>query len=68
MVAALKKEVDYSKASMKIKLRRFQSLEPGVNNVVFIRMLGTEPEKLMHCIFQDMYKTKKRKIRLFFKY
>uniref|UniRef100_A0A8C9MCK6 Uncharacterized protein n=1 Tax=Panthera tigris altaica TaxID=74533 RepID=A0A8C9MCK6_PANTA len=35
--AALKKEM---------KLRRFQSVESGANNVVFIRTLGIEPEKL----------------------
>ena len=62
----MKKEVGYIKASTKMKLRRFQSAETEANNIVFIRMLGTEPEKLMHCILQDMYKTKNKKIRLFF--
>uniref|UniRef100_A0ABI7WT38 THUMP domain containing 1 n=1 Tax=Felis catus TaxID=9685 RepID=A0ABI7WT38_FELCA len=44
--AALKKEVGGIKASTEMKLRRFQSVESGANNVVFIRTLGIEPEKL----------------------
>uniref|UniRef100_A0A673SZK5 THUMP domain containing 1 n=1 Tax=Suricata suricatta TaxID=37032 RepID=A0A673SZK5_SURSU len=44
--AALKKEVGDIKASTKMKLRRFQSVESGANNVVFIRTLGIEPDKL----------------------
>ncbi|XP_008571601.1 PREDICTED: THUMP domain-containing protein 1 [Galeopterus variegatus] len=62
--AALKKEVDDIKASTEMKLRRFQSVESGANNVVFIRTLGIEPEKLVHHILQDMYKTKKKKTRV----
>ncbi|XP_054433193.1 THUMP domain-containing protein 1 [Pteronotus mesoamericanus] len=62
--AALKKEVGDIKASMEMKLRRFQSVESGANNVVFIRTLGIEPEKLVHHILQDMYKTKKKKTRV----
>ncbi|XP_048080615.1 THUMP domain-containing protein 1 isoform X2 [Ursus arctos] len=38
--AALKKEVGDIKASTEMKLRRFQSVESGANNVVFIRTLG----------------------------
>ncbi|ELK12143.1 THUMP domain-containing protein 1 [Pteropus alecto] len=47
-----------------MRLRRFQSVESGANNVVFIRTLGIEPEKLVHHILQDMYKTKKKKTRV----
>ncbi|KAK2488684.1 hypothetical protein MC885_018511, partial [Smutsia gigantea] len=61
---ALKKEVGDIKASTEMRLRRFQSVESGANNVVFIRTLGIEPEKLVHHILQDMYKTKKKKTRV----
>ncbi|MBZ3875026.1 THUMP domain-containing protein 1 [Sciurus carolinensis] len=64
MEAALKKEVGDIKASTEMRLRRFQSVESGANNVVFIRTLGIEPEKLVHHILQDMYKTKKKKTRV----
>ncbi|XP_059234954.1 THUMP domain-containing protein 1-like [Mustela nigripes] len=64
MEATLKKEVGDIKASTEMKLRRFQSVESGANNVVFIRTLGIEPEKLVHHILQDMYKTKKKKTRV----
>ncbi|XP_048188644.1 THUMP domain-containing protein 1 [Perognathus longimembris pacificus] len=62
--SALKKEVGDIKASTEMRLRRFQSVESGANNVVFIRTLGIEPEKLVHHILQDMYKTKKKKTRV----
>ncbi|XP_005405083.1 PREDICTED: THUMP domain-containing protein 1 [Chinchilla lanigera] len=62
--AALKKEVGDIKASTEKRLRRFQSVESGANNVVFIRTLGIEPEKLVYHILQDVYKTKKRKTRV----
>ncbi|XP_004373366.1 THUMP domain-containing protein 1 [Trichechus manatus latirostris] len=62
--AALKKEVDDIRAFTEMRLRRFQSVESGANNVVFIRTLGIEPEKLVHHILQDMYKTKKKKTRV----
>ncbi|XP_006892711.1 PREDICTED: THUMP domain-containing protein 1 [Elephantulus edwardii] len=62
--AALKKEVGDIRTSTEMKLRRFQSVESGANNVVFIRTLGIEPEKLVHHILQDMYKTKKKKTRV----
>ncbi|KAM7149652.1 THUMP domain-containing protein 1 [Molossus nigricans] len=62
--AALKKEVGDIKASTERRLRRFQSVESGANNVVFIRTLGIEPEKLVHHILQDVYKTKKKKTRV----
>ncbi|XP_037363399.1 THUMP domain-containing protein 1 [Talpa occidentalis] len=62
--SALKKEVGDIKASTEMRLRRFQSLESGANNVVFIKTLGIEPEKLVHHILQDMHKTKKKKTRV----
>ncbi|XP_003428325.2 THUMP domain-containing protein 1 [Ornithorhynchus anatinus] len=64
MEAALKKEVSEIQASNELRLRRFQSVESGANNVVFIRTLGLEPEKLVHHILQDMYTTKKKKTRV----
>lgn len=36
----MKKEVGDIKASTEMKLRRFQLVESGANNVVFIRTLG----------------------------
>ncbi|KAM7335282.1 hypothetical protein ACRRTK_005759 [Alexandromys fortis] len=62
--AALKKEVGDIKASTEMRLRRVQSVESGANNVVFIRTLGIEPQKLVHHILQDTYKTKKKKTRV----
>ncbi|XP_044516235.1 THUMP domain-containing protein 1 [Gracilinanus agilis] len=62
--AALKKEVSEIQASTELRLRRFQSVESGANNVVFIRTLGIEPEKLVHHILKDMYTTKKKKTRV----
>ncbi|XP_042294621.1 THUMP domain-containing protein 1 [Sceloporus undulatus] len=62
--AALKKEVDQIRTSTEQKLRRFQSVESGANNVVFIRTLGVEPEKLVHHILKDMHTTKKKKTRV----
>uniref|UniRef100_A0A2K5Y808 THUMP domain-containing protein n=1 Tax=Mandrillus leucophaeus TaxID=9568 RepID=A0A2K5Y808_MANLE len=62
--AALKKEVGDMKASTEISLRRFQLVESGANNIVFIRTLGIEPDKLVHHILQDVYKTKKTQVIL----
>ncbi|XP_010001609.1 PREDICTED: THUMP domain-containing protein 1 [Chaetura pelagica] len=62
--AALKKEVGQIRASTEQKLRRFQSVESGANNVVFIRTQGIEPENLVHHILQDMHATKKKKTRV----
>ncbi|XP_030068643.1 THUMP domain-containing protein 1 isoform X2 [Microcaecilia unicolor] len=62
--AALKKEVDEIRTSTEKNLRRFQSVESGANNVVFIRTLSVEPEKLVHHILKDMYTTKKKKARV----
>ncbi|KAM4632133.1 THUMP domain-containing protein 1 [Discoglossus pictus] len=62
--AALKKEVDQIRTSTEKNLRRFQSMESGANNVVFIRTLQIEPENLVHHILKDMYTTKKKKTRV----
>uniref|UniRef100_A0A8C9N9E3 THUMP domain-containing protein 1 n=1 Tax=Serinus canaria TaxID=9135 RepID=A0A8C9N9E3_SERCA len=62
--AAVKKEVGQIRASTEQKLRRFQSVESGANNVVFIRTQGIEPENLVHHILKDMHTTKKKKTRV----
>ncbi|XP_009871978.1 PREDICTED: THUMP domain-containing protein 1, partial [Apaloderma vittatum] len=62
--AALKKEVGQIRASTEQKQRRFQSVESGANNVIFIRTLGIEPENLVHHILKDMHTTKKLKTRV----
>nr|XP_020655235.1 THUMP domain-containing protein 1 [Pogona vitticeps] len=62
--AALKKEVDQIRTSTEQRQRRFQSVESGANNVVFIRTLGVEPDKLVHHILNDMHVTKKKKTRV----
>ncbi|XP_073447170.1 THUMP domain-containing protein 1 [Aquarana catesbeiana] len=62
--AALKKEVDQIRTSTEKNLHRFRSVESGANNVVFIRTLNVEPEKLVHHILKDLYTTKKRKSRV----
>ncbi|XP_015733001.1 THUMP domain-containing protein 1 [Coturnix japonica] len=62
--AALKKEVGQIRASTERRLRRFQSVESGANNVVFIRTQGIEPENLVHHILKDIHTTKKKKTRV----
>ncbi|NXL85415.1 THUM1 protein, partial [Alectura lathami] len=62
--AALKKEVDQIRTTTEQKLRRFQSVESGANNVIFIRTCGIEPETLVHHILKDMHATKKKKTRV----
>ncbi|XP_075422110.1 THUMP domain-containing protein 1 isoform X2 [Ascaphus truei] len=62
--AALKKEVDQIRTSTANNLRRFRSVESGANNVVFMRTLNVEPEKLVHHILKDLYTTKKKKARV----
>lgn len=61
---ALKKEVAQIRSSTEQRRRRFQSVESGANNVVFIRTLGVEPEELVHHILKDMHATKKKKTRV----
>ncbi|XP_071976615.1 THUMP domain-containing protein 1 [Engystomops pustulosus] len=62
--AALKKEVEQIRTSTEKNLRRFQSIESGANNVIFIRTLNVEPDKLVHSILNDLYTTKKKKTRV----
>ncbi|XP_059835093.1 THUMP domain-containing protein 1 isoform X3 [Hypanus sabinus] len=61
--AALKKEVRQINASTQKQLRRFQALDSGANNVVFIRTHDIEPDKLVHHILKDLHTTKKKKTR-----
>ncbi|XP_055507676.1 LOW QUALITY PROTEIN: THUMP domain-containing protein 1 [Leucoraja erinacea] len=61
--AALKKEVNQISASTQKQLRRFQALDSGANNVVFIRTQNIEPDKLAHYILKDLHTTKKKKTR-----
>lgn len=60
--ASLKKEVEQLKASA--KQRRFEALESGANNVIFIRTHNLESDKLVHHILSDLHTTKKKKSRI----
>ncbi|XP_066516506.1 THUMP domain-containing protein 1 [Hoplias malabaricus] len=62
--AALKKEVTQIQSSNKKQRRRFQAVDSGANNVVFIQTHNIEPEKLVHHILQDLHQTKKKKSRV----
>lgn len=63
--AALKKEVEQLKGSSQTKQqRRFQALESGANNVIFIRTHNLESDKLVHHILSDLHTTKKKKSRV----
>ncbi|KAK2918684.1 THUMP domain-containing protein 1 [Channa argus] len=61
---ALKKEVAQLRASGTKQERRFQSLDSGANNVIFIRTQNLEPDKLVHHILSDLHTTKKKKSRV----
>ncbi|XP_060910784.1 THUMP domain-containing protein 1 [Labrus mixtus] len=61
---ALKKEVAQLKSSGAKKKRRFQAFESGANNVIFIRTLNLESDKLVHHILSDLHSTKKKKSRV----
>ncbi|XP_029949326.1 THUMP domain-containing protein 1 [Salarias fasciatus] len=61
---ALKKEVAQLQASGAKQERRFQALESGANNVIFIRTLNLESDKLVHHILSDLHTTKKKKSRV----
>ncbi|KAJ8391850.1 hypothetical protein AAFF_G00084660 [Aldrovandia affinis] len=62
--AALKKEVKQIRSSTQKRERRFQALDSGANNVVFIRTQHLDPDKLVHHILQDLHTTKKKKSRV----
>ncbi|XP_026214900.1 THUMP domain-containing protein 1 [Anabas testudineus] len=61
---ALKKEVAQLQASGAKQERRFQALDSGANNVIFIKTNNLEPDKLVHHILSDLYTTKKKKSRV----
>lgn len=61
---ALKKEVAQLQASKVKQERRFQALDSGANNVIFIRTQKLEPDKLVHHILSDLHTTKKKKSRV----
>ncbi|XP_030635461.1 THUMP domain-containing protein 1 [Chanos chanos] len=61
---ALKKEVTKIRSSTEKQQRRFQALDSGAANVVFIRTQNIDPAELVHQILEDLYQTKKRKSRL----
>ncbi|XP_064814259.1 THUMP domain-containing protein 1-like [Oncorhynchus masou masou] len=62
--AALKKEVKQLKASSGKRQRRFQAMDSGANNVIFIKTRNLDPEKLVHHILSDLHITKKNKSRV----
>ncbi|KAL2086408.1 hypothetical protein ACEWY4_017467 [Coilia grayii] len=62
--AALKKEVTQMRESTEKGRRRFQAVDSGANNVVFIRTQNLEPDQLVHHILQDLHATKKKKSRV----
>ncbi|XP_069545734.1 THUMP domain-containing protein 1 isoform X2 [Brachyistius frenatus] len=61
---ALKKEVAQLQASGAKQERRFQALDSGANNVIFIRTQNLESDKLVHHILSDLHTTKKKKSRV----
>ncbi|KAM9362777.1 THUMP domain-containing protein 1 [Symphorus nematophorus] len=61
---ALKKEVAQLQASGAKQERRFQALESGANNVIFIKTHNLESDKLVHHILSDLHTTKKKKSRV----
>ncbi|XP_028263604.1 THUMP domain-containing protein 1 [Parambassis ranga] len=61
---ALKKEVAQLQASGAKQQRRFQALDSGANNVIFIRTQNLESDKLVHHILSDLHTTKKKKSRV----
>ncbi|XP_029006747.1 THUMP domain-containing protein 1 [Betta splendens] len=62
--AALKKEVAQIQAAGAKQERRFQALDSGANNIIFIRTQNLEPDKLVHHILSDLHSTKKKKSRV----
>lgn len=64
VAAALKKEVAQLQASGTKQQRRFQVLQSGANNVIFIKTHNLESDKLVHHILTDLHTTKKKKSRV----
>ncbi|XP_054636207.1 THUMP domain-containing protein 1 [Dunckerocampus dactyliophorus] len=61
---ALRREVAHLNAPPGKQERRFQALESGANNVIFIRTHNLESDKLVHHILSDLHATKKKKTRI----
>ncbi|TKS68545.1 THUMP domain-containing protein 1 [Collichthys lucidus] len=61
---ALKKEVAQLQTSGAKQERRFQALDSGANNVIFIKTQNLESDKLVHHILSDLHSTKKKKSRV----
>ncbi|XP_062289451.1 THUMP domain-containing protein 1 [Scomber scombrus] len=61
---ALKKEVAQLKTSGVKQERRFQALDSGANNVIFIKTKNLDSDKLVHHILSDLHTTKKKKSRV----
>ncbi|XP_013887512.1 THUMP domain-containing protein 1, partial [Austrofundulus limnaeus] len=61
---ALKNEVAQLKAHKTDQERRFQVIESGAYNVIFIRTRNIEPDRLIHYIMSDLHTTKQKKSRL----
>uniref|UniRef100_H3C029 THUMP domain-containing protein 1 n=1 Tax=Tetraodon nigroviridis TaxID=99883 RepID=H3C029_TETNG len=64
VAAALKKEVAQLQAGGARQERRFQALQSGANNVIFIKTHNLESDKLVHHILTDLHTTKKKKSRV----
>ncbi|XP_068178107.1 THUMP domain-containing protein 1 [Antennarius striatus] len=64
MDVALRREVSHLRASGPKHHRRFQALESGANNVIFIKTQNLESDKLVHHILSDLHTTKKKKSRM----
>ncbi|KAG2455829.1 THUM1 protein, partial [Polypterus senegalus] len=65
--SSLKEEVKQINLSISKKQRRFQAMDSGANNVVFVRTQNIDPEKLVHHILQELHTTKKRKSRVIYR-
>ncbi|TKS68561.1 THUMP domain-containing protein 1 [Collichthys lucidus] len=61
---ALKKEVAQLQTSGAKQERRFQALDSGANNVIFIKTQNLESDKLVHHILSDLHSSKKKKSRV----
>ncbi|XP_064632960.1 THUMP domain-containing protein 1-like isoform X2 [Lineus longissimus] len=60
--AALKKEVQEMR-DVKPKDRRFQVVDTGAKNCIFVRTTVDDPGEMVHKIMSDVYETKTSKVR-----
>lgn len=62
---ALSKELDSLKAERNKlpSMRRFQAIDSGANNCIFIQTTVSDPVELVHYIMKDLEATKKQKTR-----